>query len=100
MATLAALISSCSISGGRQPRRPNIVLVYVDDLGWNDVGYHNPSVRTPQIDRLAAEGLELDRFYVEPTCSPTRATISSTVACSLWEAMMSRKVNSSAPCSS
>ncbi len=53
--------------------KPNIVILVADDLGWNDVGYHGSKIRTPRIDRLAKEGLELDRFYVCPICSPTRA---------------------------
>ena len=57
------------------PTRPNIVMILADDLGWNDVGYHGSAINTPNIDRLAAEGLELDRFYAQPTCSPTRAAL-------------------------
>jgi len=53
--------------------RPNIVLLVADDMGWNDVGYHGSLIRTPNIDRLVAEGVELDRFYTAPICSPTRA---------------------------
>ncbi len=52
---------------------PNIVVILADDLGWKDVGYHGSEIRTPTLDRLAFEGVELDRFYVQPTCSPTRA---------------------------
>ena len=43
-----------------------------DDLGWNDIGYHGSEISTPNIDRLVREGVELDRFYVYPVCSPTR----------------------------
>ena len=53
----------------------NIVILLVDDLGWGDVGYHNPEVATPNIDNIAARGVEFDRFYVNPTCSPTRASL-------------------------
>ncbi|RCS42247.1 arylsulfatase [Bremerella cremea] len=53
--------------------RPNVVLILADDLGWNAVGYHGDWVQTPNIDGLAKEGIELDRFYVAPMCSPTRA---------------------------
>ncbi len=52
---------------------PNIVLIVADDLGWADVGYHDSRADTPHIDSLAKEGIELDRFYVAPMCSPTRA---------------------------
>jgi len=54
---------------------PNIIIILADDMGWNDVGYHGSEIRTPHIDQLAAEGLELDRFYAQPSCSPTRAAL-------------------------
>ena len=47
--------------------------ILADDLGWNDVGYHGGDIPTPNIDRIAREGVELDRFYACPVCSPTRA---------------------------
>lgn len=53
--------------------RPNIVLILADDLGWNDVGYHGGEIPTPNIDRIASEGVKLERFYACPVCSPTRA---------------------------
>lgn len=55
--------------------RPNIVLIMADDLGWNDLGYQGSEIQTPNVDRLAANGLQLDRFYVQPSCSPTRASL-------------------------
>ncbi len=48
-------------------------MILTDDLGWADVGYHGGVAKTPSIDRLAAEGTRLERFYVFPVCSPTRA---------------------------
>lgn len=54
-------------------RKPNIVLIVADDMGWNDVGYHGSEIATPNIDYLAEQGVELDRFYTCPVCSPTRA---------------------------
>ena len=54
--------------------RLNVLYIVADDLGWADVGYHAPSeIRTPYIDRLVGEGIELDRFYGCPVCSPSRA---------------------------
>jgi arylsulfatase A-like enzyme len=54
-------------------RPPNILLLIADDLGWRDVGYHDSDIRTPNLDRLARGGVRLERHYVYPTCSPTRA---------------------------
>jgi len=75
---LAALVPLASLTGaaaGDDPPRPNVLVVVADDLGWGDVGYHGGEAETPSIDRLAAEGLELDRFYVHPLCSVTRAAL-------------------------
>lgn len=55
--------------------KPNIILIIADDAGWNDVGYHGSEIKTPNIDFLAKNGVELDRFYVNPTCSPSRASL-------------------------
>ena len=56
--------------------RPNVVIFLADDLGWADVGFHGEEViETPSLDRLAAEGVQLDRFYTTPICSPTRAAL-------------------------
>ncbi len=55
--------------------KPNIVIIIADDLGWNDVGYHGSEIKTPTIDALADEGVELDRFYTHPVCSPTRGAL-------------------------
>ncbi|MDG1654371.1 MAG: sulfatase-like hydrolase/transferase [Luminiphilus sp.] len=56
--------------------RPNFVVIVADDLGWADVGFHgNRVIETPSLDRIAAEGAQLDRFYTTPICSPTRAAL-------------------------
>ncbi|MDC0143579.1 sulfatase-like hydrolase/transferase [Verrucomicrobia bacterium] len=46
-----------------------------DDMGWNEVGYHGSKIATPNIDRLAKDGIQLNRFYVHPICSPTRTAL-------------------------
>ncbi len=53
--------------------QPNIIFIIADDQGWNDIGYHNAKIKTPHLDRLAAQGTKLSQHYVYPTCSPTRA---------------------------
>ncbi len=52
---------------------PNIVLIVPDDLGRNDVSFNGGGIATPNIDRVAKEGVRLSRFYTAPVCSPTRA---------------------------
>lgn len=54
---------------------PNVVMILVDDLGWGDVNYHGGEIGTPVLDRLASEGVRLERFYAAPSCSPSRAGI-------------------------
>ena len=58
-------------------RQPNFVLIMCDDLGWADVGFNGGKhIRTPNLDKMAANGLTLSRFYAQaPVCSPTRASI-------------------------
>jgi arylsulfatase A-like enzyme len=55
--------------------RPNIVLILADDLGWGHVGWQNPKVKTPHLDQLAKAGVQLNRHYVAPVCSPTRVAL-------------------------
>ena len=56
-----------------QTAKPNVVVLIADDLGWNDIGTHNPKIVTPNLVKLAKEGVELQRFYGYPVCSPARA---------------------------
>ena len=66
---------SAVISQAQAADKPNIIIIMADDLGWNDVGYHGSEISTPHIDRLAKDGRELTRFYVNSVCSPTRASL-------------------------
>lgn len=60
-------------------RQPNIVFIFVDDLGWSDLGcYGNDFIDTPRIDQLAKEGLRFTDFYASgAVCSPTRCAVQS-----------------------
>ena len=60
---------------GAEARRPNIVYILADDLGWGDVGWHGSEIKTPNLDALAKAGARLEQFYVQPVCSPTRAAL-------------------------
>ena len=57
--------------------RPNVVIIYADDLGYGDLGcYGHPTIRTPNLDRMAAEGLKFTSFYsAAPVCTPSRAAL-------------------------
>jgi arylsulfatase A-like enzyme len=75
MYILVAPSQSASAEDASLPLRPNIIFMMADDLGWGDVGYHGSEIETPNIDRLAQRGTQLDQFYVQPVCSPTRASL-------------------------
>lgn len=58
------------------PRPPNVLLIITDDQGYGDVGLHdNERISTPNLDRLGAESVRLNHFYVSPVCAPTRASL-------------------------
>ncbi|XP_022795408.1 arylsulfatase B-like isoform X2 [Stylophora pistillata] len=63
------------VQGSSRPL--HIVLVVIDDYGWSDVGFHGSKIHTPNMDKLAAEGVILDNYYVQPICSPTRSALLS-----------------------
>jgi hypothetical protein len=77
--------TSESLKGEQQKRElqkspPNVLVFIVDDLGWNQVGYHaapsgNNEIKTPHIDNYATTGIEMDRAYMTPWCGPSRAAI-------------------------
>lgn len=55
--------------------RPNIVLIMADDLGYSDLGCYGGEIETPNVDRLAADGLRFTQFYTCPSCLPARASM-------------------------
>jgi len=55
--------------------QPNVVILLADDLGFADLGFRGSDIKTPHIDRLASEGLTLNRFYSMPICTPTRSAL-------------------------
>lgn len=75
-AFVLALLLICSSLSAAPGQRPNIVLILADDLGYGDLGcYGHPSIRTPNIDRLASRGVKLTSFYAAPTCGPSRTQL-------------------------
>jgi arylsulfatase A-like enzyme len=62
-------------------RKPNIVLILADDLGWSDVGCYGGEIPTPHVDALAARGLRFTQFYNNAVCGPSRAALLTGLYC-------------------
>lgn len=62
-------------TGTPERERPNIILIMVDDMGYSDLGSYGSEIQTPNLDRLAGEGLRLREFYNNAICAPTRASL-------------------------
>ena len=79
--TLLCCLAACSVpdsgTSGSAVSRPNVLLIVVDDMAFNDLGIFGSEIRTPNIDALAREGVFLTNFHVAPNCSPTRAMLFS-----------------------
>ena len=73
---LIAFVILTSCTKTEEKRHPNVVLILSDDQGWGDLSMNgNTNIHTPNIDKLAQNGVTFDRFYVCPVCSPTRAEL-------------------------
>ena len=72
--TLASAASMAAAAAAAA--RPHVLIMLADDLGYNDISAHGSSqIPTPAIDGLMERGARLDQYYVQPVCSPTRATL-------------------------
>ena len=74
VATLGMIRSQGDAAETNAPR-PNIVLILADDLGYSDVGSFGSEISTPNLDRMAADGMRMTLFYTTPRCCPTRAAL-------------------------
>src|SRR4051812_19170367 len=65
------------LAGAVAAEKPNIIIILADDMGYGDLGcYGHPSIRTPNLDRMAAEGLRFTDFYAgQSLCTPSRASL-------------------------
>ena len=57
------------------PQPPHIIFIMTDDQGFNDIGYHGSDIRTPTLDKLAADGVKLENYYIQPICTPSRSQL-------------------------
>lgn len=58
-------------------KRPNVLIILADDLGFSDIGCFGGEIQTPNLDQLAKEGLRMTSFHVASACSPTRSMLMS-----------------------
>ncbi len=73
---LLGLGPQCPLHGDQEPRpsSPNVLVILTDDQGWGDLSIHgNRNLSTPHLDSIGSKGVIMDRFFVCPVCSPTRA---------------------------
>ncbi len=66
-------------SAAEPAKRPNIMILIADDMGYSDIGAFGSEIQTPNIDRIASEGMSFTNFHVGATCSPTRSMLISGV---------------------
>jgi len=84
IALASFIIGSCSRGAGTgkgtgagtdEPEQPNIIVILADDIGYSDIGSYGSEIRTPNLDRLASEGVRFTHFYNTARCSPSRASL-------------------------
>lgn len=69
-------LTAAGIASGAEAPPPNIVLIYCDDLGYGDIGCYGSTISTPNLDKMAAQGVRFTNFYsANPVCSPSRASL-------------------------
>jgi arylsulfatase len=74
LATVVTLFSAtCAPSAKAQAKKPNIVFILVDNVGWGAFGAYGGTVATPRIDHFAGEGIRFNNYNVEVQCTPTRS---------------------------
>ena len=69
------LCSFLTFAQNGAPKKPNILVILTDDMGYSDIGCYGSEINTPNIDKLAANGIRFTHFYTTPRCSPTRASL-------------------------
>ena len=74
LAVIPVFLIACDLLEASEARAPNFVILLADDLGYGDLGcYGHPTIRTPHLDQMAAQGVKLSQFYAAHLCTPSRA---------------------------
>ena len=76
------MVLSLFLVAAQPAKKPHIIMMLADDLGWNNIGFHQAQhgkaeIRTPTIDALASSGLQMERMYAYKYCSPSRSSFLS-----------------------
>lgn len=70
------LLCACSRQQQKENRKPNFIIIFTDDQGYQDLGcYGSPNIKTPNLDKMAAEGMRFTSFYAQTVCGPSRAAL-------------------------
>ncbi len=82
IATLALVFCAASLcdADGQQASRPNVILIIADDLGFSDLGCYGGEIDTPNIDRLAEQGMKFSQFYNCAVCRTSRVSLTASPA--------------------
>src|SRR5208337_4887717 len=75
LATGLVMSATLAEAQSEQQRKPNIVFILVDNVGWGTFGVYGGTVATPRIDKMASEGIRFNNYNVEVQCTPTRSAI-------------------------
>ncbi|MGQ1786163.1 MULTISPECIES: sulfatase family protein [unclassified Saccharicrinis] len=73
---LSFLVMSCNLQKQGKDKKPNFIIIFTDDQGYQDLGcFGSPNIKTPNVDKMAAEGMKLTNFYAQTVCGPSRAAL-------------------------
>ncbi|PQV50610.1 arylsulfatase [Jejuia pallidilutea] len=73
---VSLLFSSCSQGQNEDSSKPNFIIIFTDDQGYQDLGcFGSPNIKTPNIDKMASEGMKFTNFYAQTVCGPSRAAL-------------------------
>ena len=77
LTAMFSLVCLAAVPTTQPVDRPNLVILFADDMGYGDLGcYGHPTIRTPNLDRMAGDGMRFTQFYsAAPVCTPSRAAL-------------------------